>query len=70
MGPAAMWCTEPKLLEHVAQEYDPETTEGEILLFTERLPCDAGCEKLIELFESEYPGVNVNVSYDPDMEGN
>ncbi|ELY88711.1 hypothetical protein C483_15272 [Natrialba hulunbeirensis JCM 10989] len=70
MNPAAMWCTEPKLLEHVAQEYDPETTEGEILLFTERPPCDAGCEKLIELFESEYPGVNVNVSYDPDMEGN
>ncbi|WP_083861103.1 eCIS core domain-containing protein [Halobiforma nitratireducens] len=70
MDPAAMWCTEPKLLEHVAQEYDPETTEGEVLLFTERPPCDAGCDELVDLFESDYTGVDVKVSHDPDMRSN
>lgn len=70
MDPAAMWCTEPKLLEHVTRKYDPATTEGEILLFTERAPCDAGCEELIDLFTTDYPGVDLRVTHDPEMEAN
>ncbi|MDY7081517.1 MAG: deaminase domain-containing protein [Halobacteria archaeon] len=63
----AMWCTEPKILEHVMQELDPENSKGEIKLFTERPPCDEGCKEFLKRFRDKYKHVELTVTHDPEM---
>jgi predicted Ser/Thr protein kinase len=63
-----MWCTEPKILDHVTNEFGRDA-ESEVLLYTEQKPCKEACQSFIREFQNyfttggESSNVDLNISY-------